>query len=47
LKYFWPPLFSNTHDRVNCCNACQCYARNNLRVKLPLYFSLPLMAFDK
>jgi hypothetical protein len=34
-KYFWPTMFFNPHDHVKRCDACQCYARNNIHMELP------------
>jgi hypothetical protein len=30
--YFWPTLFKDAHDYVRKCDACQRYARNDLRI---------------
>ena len=45
--YFWPTLFKDSHDYVKHCNACQSYARNDLRMEMPLHVSLPLVSFEK
>ena len=37
--YFWPTLFKNSHDYVKHCNACQRYARNDLRMEMPFHIS--------
>lgn len=40
-------MFKNTLDYVKRCDACQTYARNDLRVELPLHVLLPLVPFEK
>ena len=45
--YFWPTLFQDSHDYVRKCDACQRYARNDLRMEMPLHISLPLVPFEK
>jgi len=45
--YFWPTLFKDAHDYVKRCDACQRYARNDLRMEMPLHVSLPLVPFEK
>jgi len=45
--YFWPTLFKDAHDYVRKCDACQRYARNDLRMEMPLHVSLPLIPFEK
>ena len=45
--YFWPTLFKDSHAHVRKCNACQRYARNDLRMEMPLHISLPLVSFEK
>ena len=45
--YFWPTLFKVAHDYVKKCDACQRYARNDLRMEMPLHVSLPLVPFEK
>ena len=44
---FWPTLFKDAHDYVIICNACQRYARNDLRMEMPQHVSLPLVPFEK
>ena len=44
---YWPSLFWDAHEHVNKCHACQCYARNDLRMGMPLHVSLPLGPFEK
>ena len=46
-RYFWPTLFKDSHDYMNRCDACQRYARNDLRMEMPLHISLPLVPFEK
>ena len=43
--YFWPTLFQDLHDYVRKCDACQRYARNDLRMEMPLHIFLPLVIF--
>jgi hypothetical protein len=45
--YFWPTLFKDAYDYVKRCDACQRYARNDLRMEMPLHVSLPLVPFEK
>lgn len=45
--YFWPKMFKDTHDYMKRCDVCQRYARNNLRMDLPVHVSLPLIPFEK
>lgn len=45
--YYWPTLFNNAHEYVKSYDACQRYARNDLRMELPLHVSLPLVPFEK
>jgi len=45
--YFWPTLFKDAHDYVRKCDACQRYARDDLRMEMPLHVSLPLIPFEK
>ena len=45
--YYWPTLFQDAHDYAKRCDACQRYARNNLKLNLPLHISLPLALFEK
>ena len=45
--YFWPTLFKDAHNYVRKCDACQRYARNDLRMEMPLHISLPLVPFEK
>ena len=45
--YFWPTLFKDAHDYVRKCDVCQRYARNDLRMEMPLHVSLPLVPFKK
>ena len=45
--YFWPTLFKDSHAYVRKCDVCQRYARNDLRMKMPLHVSLPLAPFEK
>jgi hypothetical protein len=45
--YYWPTLFEDAHEYVKRCDACQRYARNDLRMELPLQISLPLVPFEK
>ena len=46
-RYFWPTLFKDSHDYIKKCDACQRYARNDLRMEMPLHVSLPLIPFRK
>lgn len=41
--YFWPTLFKDAHDYVKRCDVFQRYARNDLRMEMPLHVSLPLI----
>ena len=45
--YFWPTLFKDSHAHVKKCDACQRYARNDLRIEMFLHVSLPLVPFEK
>ena len=45
--YFWRTLFKDSHAYVRKCNACQRYARNDLRMEMTLHISLPLVPFEK
>ncbi|BFI32702.1 hypothetical protein MPTK2_3g07970 [Marchantia polymorpha subsp. ruderalis] len=45
--YFWPTLFQDSYSYVKKCDACQRYARNDLRMEMPLQVSLPLVPFEK
>jgi transposase InsO family protein len=45
--YFWPTLFKDSHDYVKKCDVWQRYARNDLRMEMPLHVSLPLVPFEK
>jgi hypothetical protein len=45
--YYWPTLFQDAHEYTKRCDACQRYARNDLRLNLPLRVSLPLVPFEK
>jgi hypothetical protein len=45
--YFWSTLFKDAHDYVKRCDVCQRYAKNDLRMKMPLYVSLLLVPFEK
>ena len=45
--YLWPTLFKDSHNDVMYYDVCQRYARNNLRTKMPLHVSLPLVHFEK
>lgn len=47
VRYFWPTLFKDSHNYVNRCDACQKYARNDLRMEISLYMSLFLVPFEK
>lgn len=47
VSYFWPDLFKVVRDYIKKCDACQRYARNDLRMELPLHVSLPLVLFEK
>ena len=42
-----PSLLKNAHAYVRKCDVCQRYARNDLRMKMPLHVSLPLVPFKK
>ena len=44
---FWSTLFKDSHDYVKRCDACQRYARNELRMEMPLHISLSLVPFEK
>ena len=43
----WPSLFRDVHEHVRKCDACQRYARNDLRMEMALHISLPLVPFEK
>lgn len=45
--FYWPTLFQDAHAYVKRCDACQRYARNDLRMELPLHITLPLAPFEK
>ena len=45
--YFSLTLFKDFHAHVRKCDACQRYARNDLRMEMPLHISLPLVPFEK
>lgn len=45
--YFWPTLPQDSHSYVKKCDAYKRYARNDLRLELPLHVSLPLVPFEK
>ena len=45
--YYWPSLFRDAHEHVRKCDACQHYARNDLRMEMPLHVSLPLVPLEK
>ena len=45
--YFWPDLFKDAKEYVRKCDACQRYARNNLRIEMSVHVSLPLIPFEK
>lgn len=45
--YFWPTLSQDLHLYVKKCDAYQRYAKNDLRMELPLHVSLPLIPFEK
>ena len=45
--YFWPTLFQDAHEYVKNCDACQRYARNDLRMELPLHVSFSLVPFER
>ena len=45
--FFWLTLFKDSHDYVKRCDAYQMYARNDLRMEMPLHISLPLVHFEK
>lgn len=47
IGYFWPTLFKDVLNYVTRCDVCQRYARNDLRMELPLHVSLPLIPFEK
>ena len=47
VGYFWPTMFKDSHAYVRECDACQHYARNDLRMEMPLHISLPLVPFEK
>ena len=39
-------MFKDSHAYVRRCDACQRYARNDLRMEMPLHVSLPLVPFE-
>ncbi len=45
--YFWPTLFHDQYVYVRKCDACQRYARNDLRMEMFLHISLRLFSFEK
>ena len=45
--YFWPDLFEDAKEYVRKCDARQRYAKNDLRIEMPLHVSLPLVPFEK
>ena len=45
--YFWSIIFLDVQEYVKKCDACQRYARNDLRTELPLHVSLPLVPFER
>ena len=45
--YFWPDLFKDAKEYVKKCDAYQRYARNDLRIEMPLHVSLSLIPFEK
>ena len=45
--YFWPDLFKDAKEYVRKCDVCQRYARNDLRMEMPLHVSLPLVPIEK
>ena len=45
--YFWPIMFKDAMKHVGKCDACQCYARNDLHMALPLNPSLSLLPCEK
>ena len=47
VGYFWPNLFKNAKEYVKKCDACQRYARNDIRMEMPLHVSLPFVPFEK
>ena len=44
-SYFWHTMFQDSHDYVRECDSCQRYARNDLRMEMPLQISLSLVLF--
>ncbi len=40
-------MFKDSNAYVRKCNGCQRYARNDLRMEMPFYISLPLVPFEK
>ena len=44
---FLPDLFKDAKKYVRKCDVCQRYARNDLRMEMPLHISLPLVPFEK
>ena len=47
IGYFWPTLSKDSHDYVRKCDAYQRYARNDLRMEMPLHVYLPVFPFGK
>ena len=45
--YFWPDLFKYAKEYIRKCDACQRYARNDLRIEMSLHVTLPLVSFEK
>ena len=45
--YSWPTLFKDSHNYVKKYDVCQRYARNDLRMDMPLHVLLPLVPFEK
>ena len=45
--YFWPTIFLDVQEYVKKYDACQRYARNDLRTELPLHVYLPLVPFER
>lgn len=46
-SYFWPLLLKNVHIYVKKYDACQRYARYDLRMGLLSHVSFPLIFFEK
>ena len=47
VGYYWLSLFRDGHGHVRKCDVCQRYARNDLRMEMPLHIFLPLVPFEK